>query len=250
MRAWRYSWAIFVLAFVIVGERLADAAAPTWQAVANGIELGHVTVGAGADAVTVVAVRVNPHHCALRVVDYWSGGKRAVKTAADACPKTGAALNAGFFDEHGDPMGLLIEDGKRVRKAITSSNWGVFLLINGHTPRIQLASAPLPCGVTQAVECKPRLVINGAIPNFKAASPTRRSAIGIDAQGRMLLAATDGRLTMEQWATCLRDNLGCRNALNLDGGPSTQLAVRGKVQQTINGGWGMPVFIIAAPKER
>ena len=46
----------------------------------------------------------------------------------------------------------------------------------------------------------------------------------------------------------LRDRLGCRDALNLDGGPSTQLVARlGGLRTEVPGGWGVPNALIALP---
>jgi hypothetical protein len=62
-----------------------------------------------------------------------------------------------------------------------------------------------------------------------------RTMAGIDASGRMLLGTVDGRgpgvsegLTLTELATLARQ-LGAREAMNLDGGGSTAMAVNGKL---------------------
>jgi exopolysaccharide biosynthesis protein len=60
-----------------------------------------------------------------------------------------------------------------------------------------------------------------------------RSAVGITQSGKMLLVAVDGRqtgsigMTLPELATLMRQ-LGAIQAMNLDGGSSTQMAVHGK----------------------
>lgn len=62
-----------------------------------------------------------------------------------------------------------------------------------------------------------------------------RTAIGVDGDGRILLVTVDGRqpgwsegMTLVE-LTALMSGLGCRDALNLDGGGSTTMVVRGQV---------------------
>ena len=76
-----------------------------------------------------------------------------------------------------------------------------------------------------------------------AATSWQDTAPGIEVQGRVIFAAAEGALTLEAWAAFLRNTLGCVDALNFDGGPPTQLAVRGKMSLDIPGGWNVPVFI-------
>lgn len=62
-----------------------------------------------------------------------------------------------------------------------------------------------------------------------------RTAIGVDGQGQLLLATVDGRqpgysvgMTLRELARTL-DELGAVEAINLDGGGSTTMAIRGEV---------------------
>ena len=48
-----------------------------------------------------------------------------------------------------------------------------------------------------------------------------------------------------------KGGLGCRVALNLDGGPSTQLVVRlPALALSLPGGWGVPNALVVAPGKR
>jgi len=62
-----------------------------------------------------------------------------------------------------------------------------------------------------------------------------RTALGVDAKGHLLLATVDGRqpgysvgMTLRELARTL-DELGAQEAINLDGGGSTAMAIRGEV---------------------
>jgi len=48
-----------------------------------------------------------------------------------------------------------------------------------------------------------------------------------------------------------KTGLGCSDALNLDGGPSTQLVVRlPALTLSLRGGWGVPNALVATPGKR
>ena len=88
----------------------------------------------------------------------------------------------------------------------------------------------------------PRLLQNGKIlikdENFRSDVTNGtgpRTAFGIDKQGRYLILVADGRqkyystgLTLRELAATMK-KLGAVNAMNLDGGGSTSMAVRGRV---------------------
>jgi len=173
--------------------------------------------------------------------------------AEDVCPSPGAAINASFFDEDRAPLGLLVIDGKQRHPRHPVRGWpgggGLFVVRKGK-PTIIAHTAKVPAGAEYAVQCWPRLVIAGKIPKFKQRPAAVRSAVGIDTNGRVLFAATDGPLTFESWAAVLRDQFSCTEALNLDGGPSTQLTVRGKHDITVPGGWPVPVLLTVEQKKK
>ncbi len=218
-----------------------------WQAVAPHLAVRALSWHSTEGTVAVVVVRADLGACTLRVVDAHQGRRGAGAHAEDVCPQPGAAINAGFFADTAllTPVGLVIAGGKHVHAQHNDDGWGLLLYHRRHA-EILPGTACVPAGVTEAVECKPRLVIQGSIPTFKPQGATRRSAVALDGRGHLFFAATDDELTLETWAACLRDGLGCRDALNMDGGPSTQLALNGKVHYVLPGP-RMPVFITVAP---
>ena len=90
----------------------------------------------------------------------------------------------------------------------------------------------------------PRLVMDGKI--FVTAAEEKfpadirvgrapRSAVGVNSYGDYILAVVDGRqahsrgCTLQEWANILLNKFGAFNAINLDGGGSTELIVKDKL---------------------
>ena len=73
-----------------------------------------------------------------------------------------------------------------------------------------------------------------------------RTGIGITARGKILLVTVDGRssssvgMTLDQFGQLFR-YLGAESALNLDGGGSTTMVVRGQIVNVPSGGFERPV---------
>lgn len=245
-------WIVIGLALAIgISLPVARAQQRARQAKQGGLEVLTLRGGGTAGGVEVVAARIDPARWTITVVDRHGEEPGAGARAEEACPARGAAINASFFDENVAPLGLLIVGGKQLHPVHPVRGWpgggGIFLIRNGR-PSIIAHTARVPAGAGYAVQCWPRLIIHGKIPAFKQSRAAVRSAVGIDAQGRVLFVASKTSANFDTWAKILRDQLHCVEALNLDGGPSTQLAVRGPADVTVPGGWPVPVLITAEAK--
>ncbi|MBR6012587.1 MAG: phosphodiester glycosidase family protein [Selenomonadaceae bacterium] len=90
----------------------------------------------------------------------------------------------------------------------------------------------------------PRLVRDGRIfvtaadekfPSDISVGRAPRSAVGVTKYGDYIFAVVDGRqahskgCTLQEWANILLNNFGAFNAINLDGGGSTELTVKDKL---------------------
>ena len=64
-------------------------------------------------------------------------------------------------------------------------------------------------------------------------SSRHRSAIGYDESGKVYLVVVNSNVTMTQMARIMK-GLGCTYAMNLDGGGSTQMYVKGQGEMTGN----------------
>lgn len=140
--------------------------------------------------------------------------------------KNGAVLviNGGFFDEYYKSLGLLMRQGK-IENPLRQTSWGVFSLggKTGHEPLIQATRDWRPEGAQLAIQVGPRLLVDGKIPHFKETIASRRSAIGITGDGFVEIAISDTPVTLQEWAEEMQKD--CVQAMNLDGGGSSQLSV-------------------------
>jgi len=142
-------------------------------------------------------------------------------------------INAGFFNEQKQATGLLIADGKVFGKPYVG--FGGMFSIRAGKPQLQwLAIKPYAQDkqITQAVHSFPMLVVNGKVVDGipENGDRNRRSFVALDRQGRVILGVCYSPVwTLTDLARYLANDaeLNVSDALNLDGGASTGLWVRG-----------------------
>jgi hypothetical protein len=159
------------------------------------------------------------------------------------------ASNASFFDTDGRAMGLAVDEGR----AMASSNrrsWGA-LVIDGNRGQIVVgADIQGPPGHRLIVQGLPRLLVEGSVPPLK---PQIAERTAVCAGGNVVVLVVSTRADATALARFLADppdqgGLGCRDALNLDGGPSTQLVVKlPGLTLSRPGGWGVPNALVVVP---
>lgn len=152
-----------------------------------------------------------------------------------------AVFNGGYFDPKGKPLGLLFANRWVEPRAAGGSAFGGMFSLVGDEPSllpIYQISEERYQGIRQdprlrfLIQCGPRLLADSqAVAGLETGTYTRRTAIGFDREGRVLLLATAPFYLMSfaQLQTYLKDQLKLPFALNLDGGSSTQCSVRGQV---------------------
>ena len=109
---------------------------------------------------------------------------------------------------------------------------------------------------TQVIGAGPTLVKDGAVyvtvneeqfPSDIKVGRAPRSAVGVTKYGDYILAIVDGRqahsrgCTLQEWGTILLNDFGAVNAINLDGGGSTELVVKGDIVNSPSDGRERPV---------
>ncbi len=138
--------------------------------------------------------------------------------------KAVAAMNASFFDVDGKAMGLTI-DNSQEKSSLRRTSWGVFQIIDGTPSIIHTRNYRKNGRRSLAIQTGPRLVIAGKTPSFQQQRPARRSAICITPQKEVVWAvAYEIPITLASFAQALKPH--CRDALNLDGGSSTQFYLK------------------------
>ncbi len=215
------------------------APAIVWEQLAEGLEAAHFQVSSSALlASSAVAVRATLSYYiprTIRASEY--GWKKA--TAQMLCKASGAAacINSNFFDEQGKPLGVVISRGIQHNKMHNGGGTltGVFFVTSDGVGVVyrSLFSAEK---VLEAAQAGPRLISEGApVVGVKdAASATNISLVCIDRQRRVVLLrvslAMFGGSLRELQMVLLRPELGCVEALNFDGGGSSQLYISGGIK--------------------
>lgn len=205
------------------------AQATHWQLLAKGLD--YAAIDTSTDSVGKLhafRIDLNQYNVDLALAQDSDPFTSTVKRLADQNEGI-IAINGGFFSPERVPLGLRIQDGKIRHPLKTSTSWwGVFYVENHHAFIQPPKSFTNKKGITFAVQAGPRLLIDGNIPNLKE-NFDQRSALCITNTGKVVIAATDNApISTLQLATLLKKSsleggLDCQNALNLDGGTSTQL---------------------------
>jgi hypothetical protein len=215
-----------------------------WAPLGRGVE--HLALASG--PIAGHAFRFRPAEVELHLLPA-PGGRARVDAIA---PRDDViATNASFFDEAGKTMGLAI-DGGRSLGGRRLARWAAFVM-DGERAWIDRGSALDAAAVHDVVvQGLPRLVVAGAVPRLK---PQRamRTAICV-ARAHVVLLVTTSSVDATELARFLaapaaQGGIGCEEALNLDGGSSTQLVARwGGFVAHVDGAWGVPNALVVTPR--
>ena len=230
----------------------------TWVELEPGLDVHRlvVTRPRNLSDVELVAVRMDPARYRFTV--------RTTSPAAGWVSELGehygaaAVINGGYFDPRGQPLGLLVSGGVQVSGTLARAPGRAVFGVRDGVPFVaDAAGLPLD-GVTEALQTTPLLVREGAeVEGFDEPwRVDRRAAVCIDAQGRVLFAATDtvlNGLSFSEMAHLMargidRGGLGCVSGMTLDGGTSAQLWVQGHPDAWVPGYTEVPVYILAIPR--
>lgn len=142
--------------------------------------------------------------------------------------KAGIAINGGFFDTQYKPLGLRIGHEQQYSKLKSISWWGVFYIANNQPHLSSYAYYKSHRKhIDFAIQSGPRLLINGQSPKLKPGI-AERTALGITENNEVILLVTErSPMTTATLSDLMRQApLYCEQALNLDGGSSSQIYAR------------------------
>jgi prepilin-type processing-associated H-X9-DG protein len=146
------------------------------------------------------------------------------------------AMNAGMYQEDRSPVGLYVENGREIKAANTRSGPGNFHLkpngvfyVKGGQAGVLDTETFLKRRIKPdfATQSGPMLVINGRLhPKFsdQGTSQKIRNGVGVKTANTVVFAISDQPVTFTTFARLFRDELGCANALFLDGSVSSLYA--------------------------
>jgi uncharacterized protein YigE (DUF2233 family) len=148
-------------------------------------------------------------------------------------------------------MGLAVDEG-RIMALGKQRNWGA-LVIDGTKGRIMLgADIQDHLAHRLVVQGIPRLLVGGQVQQLK---PQIAERTAVCAEGNVVVLVVSKKAESTAFARFLADppdkgGLGCWDALNLDGGPSTQLVVKLPALALSLPGGGVPNALVVAPGKR
>lgn len=144
------------------------------------------------------------------------------------------AINAGGYDmSNGRPSGAFIMSGTQIN-APTGTTFWIDKSGDAHITSAQECNAAYAAGnVLEAVASFGDIFVDGhARSDLDNSTRASRTAIGIKADGTVVMFMVDGRqapysvgMTMAEVAAAMED-LGCEQAVNLDGGGSSTFATQ------------------------
>lgn len=143
------------------------------------------------------------------------------------------AMNAGMYDEYGEPIGYYVEDSDRLKELNRADGPGNFHLKpngvffgTGGTWRVLTADqfySTVRDRPEFGTQSGPMLVIDGELhPEIQDNGSSRaiRNGVGVDGDGKAHFVISNNALSFGQLARFYRDELDVDNALFLDGNVS------------------------------
>ena len=161
------------------------------------------------------------------------------------------AVNGGFFDTEYHPLGLRIGHHHRYTPLKPISWWGIFYTIRKKPHVSKVSQYAASRAIDFAIQSGPRLLVNGKIPQLKP-GVAERTALGITQNNHVILLVTEhAPMTTTSLAEMMKQfPLYCDDALNLDGGSSTQIYAKvGRLHLNTRGALGVSDAVIVKARE-
>ncbi|WP_162909986.1 phosphodiester glycosidase family protein [Aggregatilinea lenta] len=223
-----------------------------WTAIAPGVERrdDRVTM-AGGGTFTAVVIRLDPAQVTFRV-HYSPGEPLRMDEWRDRLGDAAVIVNAGFFDESDNALGLIVSDGQASGQSFAGFG-GMFQVDMGSVRVRSLVAEPYYGeSLLQAAQAFPMLVEAGGVAAPQGSGfdeGSRRTVAAQDRSGRILFIAVPGAFLSfaELQAWLLSSDLDLNIAFALDGGRSTGLVIRGADPQVFPSLDQLPTVIAAYP---
>jgi hypothetical protein len=202
----------------------------------------------------LLVLRIDPARYSFRV-HYQPGQPLDVRSWRDSLSGMVTFVNANFFDENDQALGLLVTDGTTYGAAYNGYG-GMFQVQNGQ-PRVRsnILEPYMGEALEQVAQGFPVLVANGvqSYDNTRADSFARRTIVAQDHRGRILLMVTPlaGMSLLDLSEYLPATDLEVLTAINLDGGGSTMLYlnVLGIPEYTLSAFDPVPAVLAVYPRE-
>ncbi len=262
--AFRIVW--LFLCLVSASQVFCQSPPVSWSRVADDLELSRVSVKTGTFISTeVLFLRTSLRRYDVQVLRASQAGQSRsnIKQICES-NKSIACINASFFDERGEPLGLVVSRGIQYSRVHNGGNTltGIFEV---NREGIKFASRRNfdASNSIEAIQSGPRLIRDGQIVQGldQSRQNSRRSGICVDNKNRLLLFVVSSRLfgisLHGLQEILLHPEIACVQALNLDGGGSSQFfmtanppgALAGHAEILIAGADEIPIALGLHPRE-
>lgn len=196
-----------------------------WRTLAKGIEYRDMNSNFLSPWSHIHVFRINLTQNELRLISADSLNKKNASAEQFASLSQGLiAINGGFFTADFEALGLRISNYKLLNPLKSISWWGVFYTQNEKAYISAVNQFKKNKQINFAIQSGPRLIVKGKSPALKPGY-AQRTALGITRDGKLILLITENlAMSTKELATFMKKApLSCQDALNLDGGSSTQV---------------------------
>jgi uncharacterized protein YigE (DUF2233 family) len=222
-----------------------------WEEILPGFEVRYMAIPTVRGGVAARVVRIDPSVFTFRVHNRPTD-PASMSQWRSVYPEAVLIINGGFFTPEYEPLGVIIdEDGSA--GAPFAGHGGIFAVAGESIsvrPNAEVSFLELE-SLTYAVQGRPSLVEYGLEAPFTFAynsEPSRRTAIGQDAEGRIVMLVVDyGAVTLtglRAWAAAIEDP-ELVTAFNLDGGGSSGMTINFSSHQELIDSWYSVPNVIA-----
>ncbi|MEO8581957.1 MAG: phosphodiester glycosidase family protein [Patescibacteria group bacterium] len=222
-----------------------------WQTLSSGVEVRSLQYAYNGQSYQIQVIRLDPNQGTLSL-QYDQRGKTVSQWAKGTDHLV--VSNAGFFKEKNEPVGLLYVNGERLDShRVKPADSGLLVIHENGIEILNLANAPIPAELQNAVQTYPVLIDQGKlIANKNMTKQDRRTAIGTDRDRRIyLFTAGYQHLGLYDFAKVISESgLQLTEVLNLDGGGSTGVAVdAGTFQKIIESETAVPTVLVFSERK-
>lgn len=242
-----------------------------WQIASGGMEVRKIRIRvSGGESAGMTAVRIDPERFDIRL-RWQKKGRFPSATAREIARLTGAAVvvNAGYFDENGRPLGYFRAEKKLFNSRLLfrgrkrALHLGAVFYVMKNSGKVGMATREDfdSRGVREAFQAGPYLVRDGrpdpgldAYREFRRAD--RRTVLALEKRGRLIFMVSEELGRGISWCELQRflprpkagGGMAVVEAMNLDGGSSSQMYMKGGDRTFYLSGRIVPALILAIPR--
>lgn len=213
----------------------------TWTEKESGLEFGSYSVKNSSSVLLaqVILIRVDPKQFSFTLSNANAETSertdiRTLTTNIDGI----IGINANFFDPSGKALGLLSKNGQVSNPIHRGGNvlTGLFY-IHDDMPHIVHRFDTIPNNASIALQAGPRLIVNSKPTDLtKSTATARRSGIAVTSDSKVILFASlspfPGIQLSDIQKMLLEPSVQATDALNLDGGSSSQIYISPSASMT------------------